>query len=246
VAGAVGAAGAPEGDSALAPLTRDAPSKVLAVSRGTGWPRVILAQTTSTDGAAELNVLTSPDARTPFRLSASATMHPGATVSALDPLPHGAPLVVDGAGLATAPTDLFRDYAAALAYPRPAAPTTVALDDPFSTAVRANAAAQAKALGKLAVLTRRHAAVPGTTVAIRLRDGGALVFTLMLRTDTITLKKGGKSLTPSPEVQKLVRKKTLTRSAELRTYESLAFTVPARGPASVVAVDEVLASAKGT
>jgi hypothetical protein len=46
-------------------------------------------------------------------------------------------------------------------------------------------------------------------------------------------------------VQKLVRRKTLTRSAQLRTYESLAFTVPAEGRASVVAVDEVLASARG-
>jgi hypothetical protein len=245
VAGAVGAASADQA-SALEPLVRTAPPKVLAVSRGTGWPRVILAQTTAADGAAELNVLVSPDARTPFRLSASATMHPGATVSALDPLPQGAPLVVDGSGLATAPTALFRDYAAALAFPKPAAPRTVSLDDPFSTAVRANAAAQAKAFGALAVLTRKHSVVPDTTVAIRLKDGGALVFTLMLRTDTITLKKGGKSLTPSPEVQRLVRKRTLARSAELRTYESLVFTVPAEGPASVVAVDEVLASAKGS
>ena len=40
-------------------------------------------------------------------------------------------------------------------------------------------------------------------------------------------------------------KKTLTKSAELKSYETVVFTVPAEGKASVVAVDEVLFSAKG-
>ena len=42
-----------------------------------------------------------------------------------------------------------------------------------------------------------------------------------------------------------MRKKTLTKSAELKSYETVVFTVPVEGKAQVVAVDEVLFSAKG-
>jgi hypothetical protein len=229
-----------------APLTRTDPPKVLAVSRGTGWPRVMLVQTTTQDGAAVLNLLTSADARTPFRLSAAARMHPGATVAALDPLGKGSRLVTDASQLAVTPDALLQQYAASLAFPRPTAAKDVDTTDPFSTAVRANAAAQAKSFGTLAALTQEHVVHPKDTVAIELRDGGALVFALMERTDSITLKPGGKSLTPSAEFQRLVGKKTLAKSAELRSYESVVFTVPTQGRASVVAADEVLFSAKGS
>ena len=115
----------------------------------------------------------------------------------------------------------------------------------LAIALAANAAAQAKAFGKLATLTQKHQPQPEQTIAVQLRGGGALVFALLQRTDTITLKKGGKSLTPSAEFQRLVRKKTLTKNAELKSYETVVLTVPQEGKASVVAADEVLFSAKG-
>jgi hypothetical protein len=227
------------------PVSRTEAPKVLAVSRGTGWPRLIVAQTTSGDGGSVLNLLVSADARTPFRLSASATMHPGASVSALDSLTKGSPAVTDGAGLVKAPKDLLAEYAASLAYPRPAKADDVDASDQFTVGVRANAAAQAKSFGKLATLTQKHEVQPDQTLAIQLRGGGALVFALLERTDTITLKKGGKSLTPSSEFQRLVRKKTLEKNAELKSYETVVLTVPDQGKAAVVAADEVLFSAKG-
>ncbi|MDR6862131.1 hypothetical protein [Phycicoccus sp. 3266] len=240
------AAKSEDGTSAAdAPLTRSTPPKVLAVSRGTAWPRVMVVQTAGKDGATELNLLTSPDPATPFKLAASARMHPGATVAALDSLRSGSPLVTDGADLSVPPDKLVQEYAGALAYPKASPAPDVETGDPFALAVRANAAAQAKSFGKLATLTQKHVPQPGTT-AIRLKDGGALVFALMQRTDAITLSKGGKSLTASADFQKLVRKKTLTRSAQLQTYEMVVFTVPAQGKAKMVAVDEVLSSAKGS
>lgn len=229
-----------------APLTRTEAPKVLAVSRGTGFPRLILAQTATPEGAARLNLLTSPDATTPFRLSASVTMAPGTEVAALDPLDAGSPLVTPDTELAVAPDPLVTQYAASLAYPKPTKAGAVDTDDPFATSVRANAAAQAKAFGKLATLTQKHVALPKQTVSIALRGGGALVFSLLERTDTITLKPGGRSLTPSAEFQRLVKKKTLTKSAELKSYETVVFTVPAEGRAGVVGADEVLFSAKGS
>ena len=227
------------------PVSRSEAPKVLAVSRGTGWPRLIVAQTTAGDGGSVLNLLVSPDARTPFRLSASATMHPGATVSALDSLTKGSPVVSDGAELVKAPDDLLAEYAASLAFPKPAKADDVDRADQFTVGVKANAAAQAKSFGKLATLTQKHEVQPAQTIAIRLRGGGALVFALLERTDTITLKKGGKSLTPSAEFQRLVGKKTLKKNAELKSYETVVLTVPEEGKAAVVAADEVLFSAKG-
>jgi hypothetical protein len=227
------------------PVTRTPQPRVLAISRGTAWPRVLLVQTTDDTGAAVLNVLSSPDAKTPFKLSASATMHSGATVPALDPISLGSPLDVESSKLAIAPKDLVGEYAASLAFPTAKPAPDVDITDPFSTGVRANAAAQAKAFGALAGLTQTHQPQQGQTVTIGLKGGGALVFALLERTDAITLKPGGKSLTPSPEFQKLVKKKTLTKSAELKSYETVVFTVPAQGKASVVAVGETLVSAKG-
>jgi hypothetical protein len=205
----------------------------------------MVVQTTAEDGGTELNLLTSPDATTPFKLASSARMHPGSTVAALDSLRSGSPLVTDGADLPVAPDKLVQEYAGALAYPKAGPAPDVETGDTFALAVRANAAAQAKSLGKLATLTQKHVPQEGTT-AIRLKDGGALVFALMQRTDTITLSEGGKSLTPSADVQRLVGKQTLTRSAQLQTYEVVVFTVPPQGKATVVAVDEVLAAAKGS
>ena len=229
-----------------APLTRTEPPKVLAVSRGTSWPRLILVQTATADGGAVLNLLVSPDAKTPFRLSAAAPMQPGASVAALDSLSTGSPVVTSGSDLPVQPDALLKEYAASLAYPKPVAAKDIETTDPFSAAIRAHAAEQARTFGKLAALRQVHAVEPDSTVAIELRGGGALVFGLIERTDTITLGKGGKSLTPSVDFQRLVRKKVLTKSAVLKTYETVVFTVPADGKASVVAVDEVLFSALGS
>lgn len=236
----------PSSTATPAPLTRNDPAKVLAVSRGTAFPRIILVQTATAEGAAKLNLLTSPDATTPFRLSTSVTMAPGTQVAALDSLDLGSPMVGKDTDLAVAPAALVTQYAASLAYPKPGNAEAVDTDDPFATSVRANAAAQAKAFGALATLTQKHVAQPKQTVSIALRGGGALVFSLLERTDTITLKPGGKSLTPSAEFQRLVKKKTLTESAELKSYETVVFTVPAEGKAGVVGADEVLFSAKGS
>jgi hypothetical protein len=237
--------------TASSPVVRNEPPKVLAISRGTSWPRLMLVQSTGADDAAVLNLLTTPDAATPFKLAASATMHPGAEVAALDSLQQGSPAGAGsvagptGAKVAIAPKDLVSEYAASLAFPKPAAAPHVDESDPFSSAVRANAAAQARSFGKLAALKQQHLPQDGQTVTIALKGGGALVFTLLQRVDTITLSPGGKSLTPSAEFQKLVGKKTLTKNAELKSYETVVFTVPVQGKASVVAVDEALVSAKG-
>lgn len=233
------------GSTSADPVTKPTAPKVLGISRGAAFPRVMLVQSTREDGALVLNLLVSAKAAAPFKLAASAPMQPGTSVAALDPLEAGSPLTSDGKGLAIAPEALLTEYAASLAYPKPAAAPHVQSGDRFADAVRTNARTQSSSLKALATLTQKHNAQPETAVAISLKDGGAVVFGLMERVDTVALKPSGKSLTPSADFQRLLGKKTLTKRAEMRTYETVVFTVPPKGKATLVAVDETLVSAKG-
>ena len=234
------------GSTATEPVIKPEAPKVLGISRGNSWPRVMLVQSSREDGRTALNLLVSESATEPFKLASSAPMQPGSSVAALDSLDQGSPLNPSGKGLAVAPKALMQEYAASLAYPGPKTAQHVEQADVFAKAVRANASAQAKSLSKLASLKQKHVPQPESTVAISLKDGGAVVFGLIERTDTITLKPNGKSLTPNADFQKLLGKKTLTERAQMRTFETVVFTVPPKsGRATLVAVDETLVSAKG-
>ena len=234
------------GSTSTEPVTKATPPKVLGISRGNSWPRVMLVQSSREDGRTALNVLVSESATEPFKLASSAAMQPGTSVAALDSLDRGSPLNPQGTGLAVAPKALLEEYAASLRFPKPVTAEHVSSSDVFARAVRANAVSQAKSFATLASLTQTHTVQPDNTVVISLRDGGAVVFGLLERTDTITLKPSGKSLTPSADFQKLLGKKTLTKRAQMRTYETVVFTVPPKtGKANLVAVDETLVSAKG-
>jgi hypothetical protein len=234
------------GSTATEPVTKPEAPKVLGISRGNAWPRVMLVQSSREDGRTALNLLVSESATEPFKLASSAPMQPGTSVAALDSLDQGSPLNPSGKGLAITPKALLAEYAASLGHPKAAAAPHVNASDVFAQSVRANARSQAKSFSKLASLTQKHVPQPENTVAISLKDGGAVVFGLMERTDTIVLKPSGKSLTPSTDFQKLIGKKALTKRAQLRTYETVVFTVPPKsGTASLVAVDETLVSAKG-
>ena len=229
------------------PVEKPAAPKVLAVSRGRSWPRAMFVETTRADGSQTLNLMICEDANSQFKLAASATMQPGTSVPALDPFASGSLANPDTKGLVGQPDALLTEYAAAVAYPKPKAPEHFDLGaDQFATVLRRNAAAQAKALGSLATFTQRHAVDPKQFFAFRLHSGGIVVFALMKRTDTLKLKPKGKALTPSAELARLLKKKKLTKSATINTYESVVFTVPTQGKAAMVAADEQLISAAGS
>ena len=103
---------------AVSPLLAPKQPRLLAVPRGFGYPRVILAQTVASEGPLPiLYLLTSPDAATPYRISASATMLPGSSLKPFDPLTKGSPLVTDDVGLAVSDTALLKTYAAGMSFP---------------------------------------------------------------------------------------------------------------------------------
>ena len=151
------------------------------------WPRLILVQTATAEGGAVLNLLVSPDAKTPFRLSAAAPMQPGATVAALDSLTTGSPVVTPAAKLAVQPDAPAQGVCREPGLPqagrrqgRRRRRPVLAADPRRTPPSRPRPSASSRPS------RRRTRSSRDSTVAIALRGGGALVFGLLERTDTIT------------------------------------------------------------
>lgn len=234
-----------QGDApAIAPQRPD----VLAVSQGWDFPRVMVAKTALGTGSLPvLHLLVSRDAAAPFRIAASATMLPDATVHRFAPLAQGSPLVRDAKGLPVAPDELLSAYAASLAYPAPAGRAAPYAPDRFASQIHAAATAQAAAVSTVATFTQTHAVVPGSVLAVRQAAGGALVFGVIERTDTFTVKKGQTLRAPSTFTTLVHGQPKLTHKASLTTLEFVVFSIPpGRGAARLVAASEHLVSAAGS
>jgi hypothetical protein len=222
---------------------------LLAVSRGFGFPRVLVAQTVASEGSLPiLHLLTSPDARTPYRTSGSVTMLPSSKVEPFDPLSQGSPLVTGGAGLAVNPTALLNAYAAGMAFPTKAVTNPPFAQDPISAQVRADAAVVAKAVATQAKFSQVHKVVPNSVFAVGQANGDALVFGVIERTDSFTVKKGQAVNTAAyKEFVLLSGKKRITRSASITTLEFVVFAVPrSMGKATLVAASEQVIAGSGS
>lgn len=223
--------------------------RVLALPRGAGFPRVIVVQTVPEKGGLPvLHVLTSADARTPYRIAESATMLPGTSVRSFTSLASGSALVNDGKELAMAPQALLEAYAKGLSFPAAKVANPPYAEDRFATQVRANAAKQSSDVSKFASFTQQHKVVPGSVYAIAQNGGGALVFGVLERNDTFTVKKSGSSLAAPKQFTALVPgKKKLTNKATMTTLEMVVLAVPkGSGQANLVGATEHLVSASGS
>jgi hypothetical protein len=214
---------------------------VLAVSRSTAYPRVILAKATfAGSGSPALVTLVTPGADTAYRIASIARMLPSATVGKFDAVTAGSAPIGDASGLAVAPDALLAAYSAALAYPAPAAAEGPFTEDAFFAAVRKGAADQAASLGSAVTLKQTHAP------ALRAATGqGAYVVAVIERKDSLT-EKTANALTPSKAFTILSGKSVINKSAVLSTYEFVVFHIPASGKATVVAAAEQLYAASGT
>jgi hypothetical protein len=223
--------------------------KLLAVSKGFGFPRFIVAQTVATEGGLPvLHLLVSPDAATPYRLATSAEMVPPAHVNPFDPLAQGSPLLNKGTGLAVAPAQLMSEYAAWMAFPAKPVRRSPFVPDPFSGQMRTGAAGTAKAVAVQAAFTQTHKVVPGSVYAVGQTNGGALVFGVIERTDHFAVKKGQKVKTVANKAFVLLSgKKDIVRSASITTLEFVVFAVPAStGRATLVAAREQIVAGSGS
>ena len=219
---------------------------VLAVSRSTAYPRVILAKATfAGSGSPALVTLVTPGADTAYRIASIARMLPSATVGKFDAVTAGSAPIGDASGLAVAPDALLAAYSAALAYPAPAAAEGPFTEDDFFAAVRKGAADQAASLGSAVTLKQTHAPA-GVVAALRAATGqGAYVVAVIERKDSLT-EKTANALTPSKAFTILSGKSVINKSAVLSTYEFVVFHIPASGKATVVAAAEQLYAASGT
>jgi hypothetical protein len=234
------------GDS---PLLAPPRPLLLAVSRGFGFPRVLVAQTVAAKGSLPiLHLLTSPDARTPYRISGSVTMLPSSKVEPFDPLSQGSPLVTGGAGLAVTPTALLNAYAGGMAFPAKAVTKPPYAQDRISAQVRGKAVATAKAVAAQATFSQVHKVIPNSVYAVGQAGGDALVFGVIERTETFAVKSGQTVNTiENKEFVLLTGKKRVTKAASITTLEFVVFAVPrSRGQATLVAASEQVVAGSGS
>ena len=234
---------------AVSPLLAPQEPRLLAVPRGFGYPRVLLAQTVASEGPLPiLYLLTSPDAATPYRIEASATMLLSTSLKPFDSLAKGSPLVTDGTGLAVAPGALLGAYAAGMAFPAKAMTNPPFVADIFSGQVRDKAASVAKAVAVQATFSQTHKVVPGSVYAVRQADGDALVFGVIERTDSFAVKNGqAVNTAENKEFVLLTGKRRVTKSATITRLEFVVFAVPrSSGPATLVAASEQVVAGSGS
>lgn len=234
---------------AAASALRAPQPRLLAVSRGFGFPRFIVAQTVAARGGLpSLHLLTSPQAATPYRISMSAEMLPLAEVNSFGALSQGSPLVPAGARLAVAPATLLKLYAAQMSFPTKDAANPPFGADYFSAQVRARAAGVAKDVATQATFSQVHKVVPSSSYAVRQASGDALVFGVIQRTDSFKVKSGeAVNTVANKEFVRLTGKKRVTSAASISTLEFVIFAVPrTKGPARLVAAGEQVVAGSGS
>jgi hypothetical protein len=223
--------------------------RLLAVSRGDGYPRLIIAQTVTSEGGLPfLHLLTTPDPLTPYRIGMSVTMLPLSTVQPFDALSLGSPLVTAGTRLAVTPSELLNRYAAGMAFPGKAPSNPLIAADSFSTQLRTRAAGVANEVSAQAAFSQVHKVVPGSVYAVQQASGDALVFGALQRTDSFAVKPGQAINTVADKGFVLMSgKKRVTKVASRTTLEFVVFTVPrSKGQATLVAASEQLIAGSGS
>jgi hypothetical protein len=242
--------------AAASPLLAPHPT-LLAVSRGFGFPRFIVAQTSASEGGLPiLHLLVSPDAATPYRIYMSVEMVPPATVSPFDQLGSGSPLVsndtgplvANGTGLVVTPAALMKLYAAQMVFPAKAINKPPFGADPFASQVRAGAAAAAGAVASQATFTQTHRVLPHSVYAVRQASGDALVFGVIERKDSFTVKADQNVNTAANKAFVLLTgSKVITKAADITTLEFVVFAVPrSTGKATLVAAREQVVAGSGS
>lgn len=231
-------------ERSAAQMSPEAPV-VLAVSRGRGYPRSMVVQTTLAQSKLPvLHLLVTTDVRTPYKIAASATMLSGAQVRAFDPLAAGSPALGDGAGLVAAPSDLAARYAASLNFPTPADRPSELDSDSFGDAIRATAKRNSDSMRAVATLTQVHT-LREVSGGLRTQgDSGAIVFAALDRKDTL-VNRGGAAITASARFTALSGLTSVSAEATTSTLELVVFWVPGSGAGTVVAATEQLYAAKG-
>ncbi|NIZ92501.1 hypothetical protein [Kineococcus rubinsiae] len=236
---AIRAAGAqPAGTGAadeLAPLTSMLP-------RQEAWPRFFFTVTEpGADQKPSLVVLRSESAREPYRVWGTPSLLPGVSLPPTDAPAAGVDVVAAGetTNLVAAPQAVAEHYADVLTKGGASEFAGQFADDAYRGEVAASTAAQTAALtGAGGTLTQTHTFEPGTVLAVRTRDGGALVVAALRWESTSKGPAGGRPGTLDPVLAALAGRQQATTATVVRE-EVVAFAVPPTdgGPVRVLAAE---------
>lgn len=231
-AGVTAPATAPPGDT-----------RVLATSRGTGYPRYILGASTAPSAqlpVVHLLVATKPD--TPYRLALNAQLLPGAQISAFPGRDDGTQIVTDGEDMDLKPADLLKTYAEGLAAPKPDAPYET---DTFAEQVHSRADAAKQSVATQAEFAQTFQVRPDPVVAFRELNGDTLVLGTIERVSDYRIKPG-QQMQPTPYFSALVpNRSVLVQQVRTNVSQFLVFSVPKQGKARLVAATEQISGASG-
>jgi hypothetical protein len=225
------------------PTSPTRPSVLL--TRGAQYPRfffTVLAG--NAKQAPVVCLLTAKDASSAYRIAGSVTLLPGARLPSVATPTEGSPrLAADVTGLAIAPGDLGPTYAEVLNNGSTAPEAANFTKDTFVDQVQKAAAAQRQGVARFGTYAQTHQAVPGSTLAIRTSNGGALVFTSLRRQSTFTGRAGNTATLP-PDVRVLTGEVQAARFTTTAA-ELLLFVVPpaGKGNATLVAASDGIIAA---
>lgn len=224
------------------------PPTVLAVSSGQDWPRAILAATFDDVTQQQLlHILVSTGPTDQFRVYGTAPMLAGTSVPGLGEFSDGAAFASATADTPIPASTVFGDYAKGVTFPRPAAVTTVAVDDVYATSLRRNAEAQAEALGDLGAVAQTHVPIADSIMSFETADGGVITLGQMVRTDRVALSDKAKELNiTDPRLQELSGKEVVTKDFTAELLENLIFVAPAGAPATLIGAEEIVLRASGS
>ena len=114
--------------------------------------------------------------------------------------------------------------------------------------MRAGAAAASSAVASQATFTQTHTVAPNSVYAVRQADGDALVFGVLVRTDSFAVKSDQNVSTAANKAFVLLTgKKVITKSASITTLEFVIFAVPqSGGQSTLVAAREQVVAGSGS
>lgn len=217
------------------------------------WPRWFLAAGASPASPTPLlEVLRSPDARTPYGLWGQLRLLPGAALPELASATVGSPvLAADVGGLVAAPKDVVARYADLLNR-GDASSWAASFDaDAYRKELTDQLGRDRQAFSSQGVgeVLAEHTASPDTVFAVPTQDGGALVIGRVDQRYTATVTPGRGSVRLEPPLAALAGRTTFAKTLDRRSVEVLAFHVPRAGTAdriSLVAASKTDVSATGS
>lgn len=198
------------------------------------WPRYMFTVTEPTaDAVPRIQLLTQPDARSPYRLSASATLLPGVTLPRTAPAETGVEALPADApsDLLVSPNDALARYASVLTSGDASKHSGEFTQDAFRKAVVGEQDAERKAAGTTCKgcfsYQVTHTPRADSVWSVRTLDGGALVLGVLDTTRTFTVAAQGSKLPISADLAVLGGKNQATKSAAITSVQVVAMHVPA-------------------